>query len=99
MMPSKPTTTPRARVQTRKSGEQLKAATVRAEQSWQTAAPLLCASSPAGRFYALFGVLTTVERRLCTSQAGIHARLVVALGESPAAADDPHAALLYELLA
>ena len=84
---------------TRKSAEPLKAATVRAEQSWRAAAALGCAPSPAGCFYALFGLLTAVERQLFTSQAGIQARLVVPLGESPAAANDRHAALLTELLA
>ena len=51
-----------------KSAEPLKAASVSAGKSWRAAATLGCALSPAGRFYALFGLLTAVKRQLFLSQ-------------------------------
>ena len=53
---------------TRTSAEPLKAASIRAEQSWRPPWAVLPAPR---RFYALFGLLTAVERQLFTSQAGI----------------------------
>ena len=82
----------------RKSAEPLKMAIVGgAEQLWRAVAALDCEPSPAGRFYALFGLLTTAEGQLFTSQACMQARLIVPRRESRAAANDCDAARLAEL--
>ena len=78
--------------------EPLNLTTVRVEHQWRTAAAIHCEPNPAGRFWALFSVLTPAERQLFTNLSGIQARLVVSLGQSPEAAKARHAALLSELL-
>ena len=60
----------------RQPQEPLNLATVRVEHQWRTAAALHCEPNPAGRFWALFSVLTPAERQLFTNLTGVQARLV-----------------------
>ena len=82
----------------RQPREPLNLATFRVEHQWHAAAALHCEPNPAGRFWALFSVLTPAERQLFTNMTGIQARLVASLGESLEAATARHSALLDDLL-
>ena len=83
----------------RKAGEKLSDAAARAELAFRSAAAHGCQPGEAGRFWAVFGLLTTSERSTFTGRPGVRGRMQRPLRESMEAATARHVALLSDLLA
>ncbi len=85
----------------RKAGEKLSDAVARAELAFRSTAAHCCQPGEACRFWAVFCLLTTLERSTFTSRPGVRGRMQRPLRESVEAATARHrdVALLSDLLA
>ena len=83
---------------TRRHAEPLQVATARAEHNWRAADVLGFGPLPAGRFWALFGMLTTAERAVFSGRPGVNERMLRPFRESADAANRRFADLLADLL-
>ena len=83
----------------RRAGEKLSDAVARAELAFRSASAHGCHPGEAGRFWAVFGLLTAAERSTFTGRFGVRSRMQRPLRESEEAAAARHAALLSDLLA
>ena len=86
-------------VQPRNAGEKLSDAAARAELAFRSASAHGCQPGEAGRFWAVFGFLTALERSTFTGRPGVRGRMQRPLRESVEAATARHVALLSDLLA
>ena len=82
----------------RLTGEKLSDAAARTELAFRAAAAHGCKPGEAGRFWAVFGLLTSAERSTYTGRPGVRARLQRPLRESEGDAAARHAGLLTDLL-
>ena len=82
----------------RNAGEKLSDAVARAELAFRAAAAHGCKPLDAGRFWAIFGLMSSAERSAFTGRAGVRGRMQRPLRESDAAAISRHAHLLADLL-
>ena len=82
----------------RNAGEKLSDALAREELAFRAAAAHGCKPGEAGRFWAVFGLLSSAERSAFTGRPGVRGRMQRPLRESAAAAAARHVALLADLL-
>jgi hypothetical protein len=82
----------------RRSGERLVDAVLRTELAFRTAAAHGCQPAAAGRFWAVFGLLTPTEQSSYTGRPGVLARLRRPLHESEAAASTRFGDLVTDLV-
>ena len=82
----------------RRSGERLVDAVLRAELAFRTAAAHGCQPAAAGRFWAVFGLLTPTEQSSYTGRPGVLARLRRPLHESEEAATTRFSDLVADLV-
>ena len=83
----------------RHPGERLSAAVDRADLAFRAAAAHHCEPAAAGRFWAVYGLLTPSERSTYTGRPGVRAQLQRPLSESAEAAASRYQALFVDLLA
>jgi hypothetical protein len=82
----------------RRSGERLVDAVLRAELAFRTAAAHGCQPAAAGRFWAVFGLLTPAEQSSYTGRPGVLTRLRRPLHESEEAATTRFGDLVADLV-
>lgn len=82
----------------RRAGEKLSDAVARAGMAFRAAAAHGCEPAPAGRFWAIFGLLGPAEQSAYTGRPGVQDNLRRPLHETEAAATSRYSALLGDLL-
>ena len=82
----------------RRAGEKLSEAVARVERAFRSAAAYGCQPADAGRFWALYGLLTPQERSAYTGRPGVRSQLQRPFCETEAATGRRLGALLNDLM-